>query len=59
MCSVIGGFVSTVVTVIMMDSSKTHKSLAGVDLQSPYVIERHSNFLRKFMVMSIFLSGFQ
>ena len=26
----------------MMDGSKTRKSLVGVEVQSPYVIERHS-----------------
>ena len=31
-----------VVAEIMIDSSKTHKSLVGVEVQSPYVIERHS-----------------
>ena len=46
----------SVVDIIMIDSSKTRKSLAGVDVQSPHVIERHSNFQRKFM--SIFLSDF-
>ena len=32
-----------VVSVIMIDGSKIHKSLAGVVVQSPYVIERRSN----------------
>ena len=37
----------------MIDGSKKHKSLAGVEVQSPYVIERRSkhlysrNFTRK------------
>ena len=49
----IGGFRSTlsvsvffgqsVVSVIMIDGSKIHKSLGRVDVQSPYVIERRSN----------------
>ena len=33
----------SVVSVIMIDGSKKHKSLAGVEVQSPYVIERRSN----------------
>ena len=33
-----------VITVIMIDDSKTRKSLAGVEVQRPYVIEKHSKF---------------
>ena len=52
--AVIGGFPSTlsvslfffcgqpVAVILIIDSSKTRKSLAGVEVQSPYVIERHS-----------------
>ena len=36
------------VAVIMIDGSKIHKSLAGVEVQSPYVIERRSKILRVF-----------
>ena len=32
----------SVVAVIMIDGSKTRKSLGGVEVQSPYVIERRS-----------------
>ena len=32
-----------IVAIIMIDSSKTRKLLAGVDVQSPYVIERCGN----------------
>ena len=32
-----------VVAVIMIDGSKTCKLLVIVEVQSPYVIERHSN----------------
>ena len=52
-CVVIGGFRSSLsvsvfsgqllVAVIMIDGSKIRKSLAGVEVQSPYVIERRSN----------------
>ena len=31
-----------VVAVIMIDNSITRKSLVGVEVQSPYIIERHS-----------------
>ena len=31
-----------VVTVVMIGGSETHKSLVGVEVQRPYVIERHS-----------------
>ena len=31
-----------VVAVIMIDSSKIHKVLVGVEVQSPYVVERCS-----------------
>ena len=31
-----------VVFIIMIDGSKIHKSLAGIEVQSPYVIERRS-----------------
>ena len=34
-----------IVTVIMIDSSKTCKSLVGVEVQSPCVIERCSNIV--------------
>ena len=49
-CTVIGGFQSTLsvcifcgrllVAIIKIDSSKSHKSLARVEVRSPYVIER-------------------
>ena len=32
----------------MIDGSKTRKSLAGVEVQSLYVIERRSNYFKKF-----------
>ena len=51
-CPVIGGFRSicrflyfcgqSVVAVVMIDSSKKRISLVGVEVQSPYVIERRS-----------------
>ena len=36
----------SVVSVIMIDGSKTRKSLVGVEFQSPYATERRSNKLR-------------
>ena len=31
-----------VVALIMIDSSKTRKSLVGVEVQGPYAVEKHS-----------------
>ena len=55
-CTVISRFRSTlsvsafcgqsVVVVIMIDGRKTRNSLVGVEVQSPYVIERHSNIFQ-------------
>ena len=32
--------------MIMIDSSKTRKSLAGIDVQSPFLIERRSKLFQ-------------